>query len=560
MIRSRITAALSQALDQTTDLDQQACKQLAATAGEGLSHPPSRDMGDFATNIALTTAKQAGMKPRELAQAIADRLGSSDLPIDRVEVAGPGFINLFMSHHWFTDTLSQILEDAECFGQSSRGVGQKLQVEFVSANPVGPIHIGNARGAPFGDALASLLETIGYEVEREYYVNDGPYNTQALNFGRSVRVRYLQALGQDQPLPEDGYQGDYVTEMGQRLAQQVGTQYADLPDDEQTAYHFFRLFEDEILQQAEADCRDFGIEFDVWFTEKSLYDEGDIDREVSSLLERDMAYRQDGAVWLRTGQFGDEKDRVLVRSDGRPTYIAADAAYAANKFARGFDRVVYIFGPDHAGYVPRLQAVLAACGFDLERVEIIVYQNVRMVRGGETVELAKRKGQIYSVRDLIEEVGKDAARFFFLMRSNDSHMDFDLDLAVKQSDENPVYYVQYAHARICSIVRQAESREFAFASEPDLSLLVHSSEMALMSKLADYPYELETAAQTRAPHQLTTYLRELTQLFHQFYTNCQVLDDSDQATSTARMELVRATQQVLANCLGILGVNAPDSM
>lgn len=560
MIRSRITAALSQALDQTTDLDQQTCKQLAATAGEGLSHPPSRDMGDFATNIALTTAKQAGMKPRELAQAIADRLGSSDLPIDRVEVAGPGFINLFMSHHWFTDTLSQILEETECFGQSSRGVGQKLQVEFVSANPVGPIHIGNARGAPFGDALASLLETIGYEVEREYYVNDGPYNTQALNFGRSVRVRYLQALGQDQPLPEDGYQGDYVTEMGQRLAQQVGTQYADLPDDEQIAYHFFRLFEDEILQQAEADCRDFGIEFDVWFTEKSLYDEGDIDREVSSLLERDMAYRQDGAVWLRTGQFGDEKDRVLVRSDGRPTYIAADAAYAANKFARGFDRVVYIFGPDHAGYVPRLQAVLAACGFDLERVEIIVYQNVRMVRGGETVKLAKRKGQIYSVRDLIEEVGKDAARFFFLMRSNDSHMDFDLDLAVKQSDENPVYYVQYAHARICSIVRQAESREFAFASEPDLSLLVHSSEMALMSKLADYPYELETAAQTRAPHQLTTYLRELTQLFHQFYTNCQVLDDSDQATSTARMELVRATRQVLANCLCILGVDAPESM
>lgn len=560
MIRSRITAALSQALDQTTDLDQQTCKQLAATAGEGLSHPPSRDMGDFATNIALTTAKQAGMKPRELAQAIADRLAGSDLPIDRVEVAGPGFINLFMSHHWFTDTLSQILEEAECFGQSSRGAGQKLQVEFVSANPVGPIHIGNARGAPFGDALASLLETIGYEVEREYYVNDGPYNTQALNFGRSVRVRYLQALGQDQPLPEDGYQGDYVTEMGQRLAQQAGTQYADLPDDEQTAYHFFRLFEDEILQQAEADCRDFGIEFDVWFTEKSLYDEGDIDREVSSLLERDMAYRQDGAVWLRTGQFGDEKDRVLVRSDGRPTYIAADAAYAANKFTRGFDRVVYIFGPDHAGYVPRLQAVLAACGFDLERVEIIVYQNVRMVRGGETVKLAKRKGQIYSVRDLIEEVGKDAARFFFLMRSNDSHMDFDLDLAVKQSDENPVYYVQYAHARICSIVRQAESREFAFASEPDLSLLVHSSEMALMSKLADYPYELETAAQTRAPHQLTTYLRELTQLFHQFYTNCQVLDDSYQATSTARMELVRATRQVLANCLCILGVDAPESM
>ena len=273
-----------------------------------------------------------------------------------------------------------------------------------------------------------------------------------------------------------------------------------------------------------------------------------------------MAYESEGATWLRTAEFGDEKDRVLVRSDGRPTYIAADAAYAANKFARGFDRLIYVLGPDHAGYVPRLQAVLAACGFDLDRVEIIVYQNVRMIRGGETIKLAKRKGQIYSVRDLIDEVGTDAARFFFLMRSNDSHLDFDLDLAASKSEENPVYYVQYAHARICSIGKMAETRGFEFDDSPDLTLLTDASETALMRKLADYPHELQRAAELRAPHRLTTYLRELTQLFHQFYTNCQVLNPDDIATSTARMALSDATRQVLANCLSILGLTAPESM
>ncbi len=557
MIRRQLVAELGKALARVAQ--GQGFPELAAADIE-LTDPPNPDMGDFSTNVALIAAKQAAMAPRQLAELIAQELQKSGLPLARVEVAGPGFINMFISEAWLTDTVAEILREKVAYGRCDDGAGVRVQVEFVSANPVGPIHIGNARAAPFGDCLASLLEATGCDVQREYYVNDGPYNTQALNFGRSIQARYLQALGRDTQVPEDGYQGDYVTEMGRRLAAAHGDEYADLPLDEETAYRFFAVFEAEIIEQAEADCRDFGIEFDVWFTEKSLYDNGDIEREIAGLTEKGMAYEQDGAVWLRTGDFGDEKDRVLVRSDGRPTYIAADAAYAANKFARGFDRVIYVFGPDHAGYVPRLQAVLAACGFDLERVETMVYQNVRMIRGGETVKLAKRKGQIYSVRDLIDEVGRDAARFFFLMRSNDSHLDFDLDLAVKQSEENPVYYVQYAHARICSIVKQAEARDFKFAPEPDLSLLKHPSELALMRKLADYPHELQSAAEARAPHRLTTYLRELTQLFHQFYTNCQVLNAEDIATSTARMALADATRQVLANCLGILGITAPESM
>ncbi len=560
MTRADIITALVDALRNVAELTPEELDGLNTAINEQLSHPPSPEMGDFSTNLALVAAKHAGMAPRELAEAVADQLRQSQLPLEKVEVAGPGFINMFMAPEWFTSTVRKILSLERGYGRSHRGAGERVQVEFVSANPVGPVHIGNARGAPFGDALAAMLQATGYEVEREYYVNDGRYNTQALNFGRSIQARYLQALGREVEFPEDGYHGDYVTEMGRRLADEHGTKYADLPRDDEAAYHFFSLLVDEVVEQAEADLRDFGIEFDRWFTEKELYDNGDIEREIAGLTAKGMAYEKDGAVWLRTEDFGDESDRVLVRSDGRPTYIAADAAYAANKFARGFDRLIYVLGPDHAGYVPRLRAVLATCGFDLERVEIIVYQNVRLIRGGETVKLAKRKGQIYSVRDLIDEVGSDVARFFFLMRSNDSHLDFDLDLAVKQSDENPVYYVQYAHARICSIAREADKRGFRFDSERDLSLLTDPCEAALMRKLADYPHELECAAEARAPHRLTTYLRELTQLFHQFYTNCQVLNAEDMAMSTARMALTEATRQVLANCLGLLGISAPESM
>ncbi len=567
MIREEIQAALTEALRAVAaecGIDEPSLPAIE------LTDPPNPEMGDFSTNVAMVGCKQVKMAPRQLAELLVPHLEASDLALERVEIAGPGFINMFMDRSWLHNTVAEVLRTRDEYGQSTQPTGVKMQVEFVSANPVGPVHIGNARGAPFGDCLASLLQAAGNDVQREYYVNDGPFNTQALTFGMSIQARYLEAIGKPFEFPENGYQGDYVVEMARRLVDEHGDALAGRAADPEAAHEFFIMFEDEILAQAREDLKEFGVEFDVWYHERELYDDpeapdatgmrGFIKRQLDALLAADQAYEHDGAIWLRTGDFGDEKDRVLVRSDGRPTYIAGDAAYAANKFARGFDHVIYIFGPDHAGYVPRLQAVLAACGFDLSRVEIIVYQNVRMVRGGETVKLAKRKGQIYSVRDLIEEVGRDAARFFFLMRSNDSHLDFDLDLAVSQSEENPVYYVQYAHARICSIGRQAQERGFEFGDKPDLSLLSDPAELALMRKMADYPHELRVAAEGRAPHRLTTYLRELTQAFHQFYTNCQVLNSEDMALSTARMALTDATRQVLANCLGILGISAPERM
>lgn len=567
MIREQIQTALAEAL--RTVAAERGIDEPSLPAVE-LTDPPNPEMGDFSTNVAMVGCKLVKMAPRQLAELLVPHLEASDLALERVEIAGPGFINMFMDCSWLHNTVAEVLRTRDEYGKSTRPTGIKMQVEFVSANPVGPVHIGNARGAPFGDCLASLLQAVGNDVQREYYVNDGPFNTQALTFGLSIQARYLEAIGKPIEFPENGYQGDYVVEMAQRLVDEHGDALAERAADPDAAHEFFIMFEDEILAQARDDLKEFGVEFDVWYHERELYEDpeapdatgmrGFIKRQLDALLAADQAYEQDGAIWLRTGDFGDEKDRVLVRSDGRPTYIAGDAAYAANKFARGFDHVIYIFGPDHAGYVPRLQAVLAACGFDLDRVEIIVYQNVRMVRGGETVKLAKRKGQIYSVRDLIDEVGRDAARFFFLMRSNDSHLDFDLDLAVSQSEENPVYYVQYAHARICSIGRQAQERGFEFGDKPDLSLLSDPAELALMRKMADYPHELRVAAEGRAPHRLTTYLRELTQAFHQFYTNCQVLNSEDMALSTTRMALTGATRQVLANCLGILGISAPERM
>ncbi len=567
MIRDEIRTALAEAIGAVAA--ERGIDELCLPAIE-LTDPPSPEMGDFSTNVAMVGCKQARMAPRQLAEALVPHLQACGLPFERIEIAGPGFINMFMNRSWLHDTVAEVLRSRDAYGSSATSTGVRMQVEFVSANPVGPVHIGNARGAPFGDCLAALLQAAGNDVAREYYVNDGPFNTQAVNFGLSIQARYLEALGREVEFPEAGYQGDYVVEMAQQLVDEHSDALAERAADPETAHDFFAMFEPQILAQARDDLQAFGVEFDVWFHERELYEDpaapdatgmrGFIKRQIDALLAADQAYEQDGAVWLRTGDFGDEKDRVLVRSDGRPTYIAGDAAYAANKFARGFDHVIYVFGPDHAGYVPRLQAVLAACGFDLDRVEIIVYQNVRLVRGGETVKLAKRKGQIYSVRDLIDEVGRDAARFFFLMRSNDSHLDFDLDLAVSQSEENPVYYVQYAHARICSIARQAEERGFEFGDEPDLSLLSDPAELALMRKMADYPHELRLAAEGRAPHRLTNYLRELTQSFHQFYTNCQVLNEGDPAISTARMALTEATRQVLSNCLGILGISAPERM
>lgn len=556
MIRNRIADALATAVTAA-----QAAGALPAfdPPKVEISVPPRPDMGDFTSNIAMVVASQAKLKPRDVAEAV---IGHLDLPgagCERAEIAGPGFINIFLGCAWLQEAAQKCLELGERYGHSQTGQGAKVQLEFISANPVGPMHIGNARGGPYADVLANMLAALGYETQREYYVNDGPYNTQAIIFGQSLQARYRELLSLDFSFPENGYQGDYVREMAQELADRDGDQHASVAQDEAGAYQFFRMVEPQIVKAIEDVTEAFGIHYDNWFHEADLYEQGAVEAEINRLLSIDAAYEKDGAIWLKTGEHGDEEDRVLVRSDARPTYIASDAAYAQYKYQH-FDLAIYVLGPDHAGYVPRLKAAIAAGGIDLSQVEIIVHQTVRLLRGGEPVRLSKRRGEIIGLDEVMEEVGRDAARFFFLMRSVDSHLDFDLDLATKQSDENPVYYVQYAHARICSIERMGEERGFVFEDAPDLALLTDPSELALMRVIANYPHELRVATEARAPHRLTTMARDLATVFHQFYTNCKVLDSDNMPLSTARMALVKAARQLLANELRMMGLTAPERM
>ncbi len=375
-----------------------------------------------------------------------------------------------------------------------------------------------------------------------------------------MQARYRTIAGEDTPLPEGGYQGEYVVDIAQGLFDRDGAAHLDIPVDDDGGLAFVRLVEETMVSGLREDCRTVGIEFDVWFSEQTLHDEGAVKAQVDSLIERGLAYEKDGAIWLKTGEFGDDDDRVLKRSNGAYTYIASDLAYAANKFARGFEHAIYVWGPDHAGYVPRLKAAIAA--LDQGSCEIIIYQHVRFLEDGQPIDLSKRKGNILSVRDLVNDIGRDATRFFFLMRTVDAHLDFDLDLAREQSQENPVYYVQYAHARICSILREGRDRGIITEDEApaDLSLLAHEDETALMRKIAGYPHELQEAAVGRAPHRLTFFARELAQIFHQFYGTCRVLDPDAPELSQARLKLVQATQTVLRNICSILGITAPESM
>ncbi len=554
--------------DRLANLLREACLALLSDREHGdalpgdiqIETPSNPAHGDFACNVAMQLAGQIEANPRQIAQQLIDHL-PADAVVERVEVAGPGFINFYLSPGWLHDGLAECLEQGENYGCSDFGAVQKVQVEFVSANPVGPIHIGNARGGPFGDTLANLLAAIGYEVEREYYLNDAPTNTQLQIFGGSVQTRYLQLLGEEVGFPEEGYHGDYVVELAQELVDEYGEKYRDVPRDTEGALLFFDLVEDKMIEQLHRDCAAMGISFDVWFSETKLHEAGLVQAQIDQLLASGAAYAKEDAVWLRTGQYGDEEDRVLVRSDGAPTYIASDVAYAADKFyTRGFDRVIYIWGPDHFGYVPRMKAALAAMGIGIERAEFIIYQTVRFLEGDEPLSLSKRRGDIVTIRELIEDIGRDAVRFFFLMRSVDAHLDFDLDLARQQSAENPVYYVQYAHTRLCSILREAESADYLGKVDGDLSLLIHPDELALLRKLADYPAEVLRAAQELAPHRLPHFARELAQAVHQFYTNCRVLDRDNPAMSRARLKLVAGSHIVLANILGLMGITAPEKM
>lgn len=518
-----------------------------------LEEPPEKELGDFATNFAMQSARVFRQPPQKIAAAIRAHLAGDWL--DRAEVAGPGFLNLYLKKTVIADTLRAVLAAGEDYGTLPPQDAPCIQVEYVSANPTGPLHVGHGRGAAVGSALVKLLRTAGYAVDSEYYVNDAGNQMNLLAV--SVNARYLELLGKEVEFPENGYHGADIVETAQRIIDREGDKYLALPEEER-----LQLFQDvayrEKLAALEEDLADFGVTFDRWYSERTLHPDA-VRRVVDVLLERGKAYEQDGAVWLRSTDYGDDKDRVIFRDNGVPTYLAADIAYHDDKYERGYGRLINIWGADHHGYVARVKAAMAALGHDPEKLTVLLLQMVSLYRDGELVKLSKRTGETVTLRELMEEVGVDAARYFFLMRSLDSQLDFDLDLAKKKSNENPVYYIQYAHARISSIFRQADEAGIAVRDGVELELLTDETEIALIKKLAAYPEEIARAAADFAPQRIARYSHELAGAFHSFYNKCRIVGQ-ETALASARLALVLATGRVIRHSLGVLGVSAPEKM
>jgi len=523
-----------------------------------LEVPRDRNKGDFATTAALRLAGPCGMPPRRIAEELEAGLDLSGLPVVRTEVAGPGFLNFHLAPGWLNDVVADIRRQGAAYGRSDLGRGVRVQVEFVSANPTGPLGVVNARAAAVGDTLASLLEATGFDVEREYYINDA--GSQIDKLGRSVEARWLELQGREASVPEGGYQGEYIIDIARAYEAERG-EWARRAGPEERVRDMARFAVERMVKTHREQLAEFGVEFDVWFSQARLMETGAVERTLADLEARGHTYRKDGAVWLRTTAFGDDKDRVLVKSDGEPTYVLPDIAYHRDKFSRGFRHVIDLLGPDHHGYVARLKAAVQALGYPEDALEVLIVQVVRLVEGGRPARMSKRRGQIVPMEDLVEKVGRDAARFFFLMRSQDSHLDFDVDLARHRTADNPVYYVQYAHARISSILRQPEAAADARAGAgpEELALLVEPSELALIRKLADLPEEVAGAALAREPHRLTRYAIELATAFHKFYDECRVLVE-DRPLRRARLALADATRITLANVLRLCGVSAPERM
>ena len=520
---------------------------------------PSRpEHGDFATNLAMILAKEEKKGPRQIAEILVGALGEGDGLCSRVEIAGPGFINFFLQRQCWYEILDEVMRQGGGFGRSTFGRGKRVQVEFVSANPTGPLHIGHGRGAATGDAVAAVLEAAGYQVQREYYINDA--GNQVVLLGRSIQLRLRELRGESIEFPEDGYRGDYIRDIARELLQERGEEIAALPEEEaiETCGNFGISY---VLRWIEGDLKEFGISFDNWYSERSLYERGLVEKELAKLKEHGLTYEKEGALWFRTTDYGDDKDRVLIRSGGTPTYFASDVAYHMEKFERGFEKVIDIWGADHHGYIPRMKAVLSGLGHAPDDLEVLLIQMVNLLRGGEPVTMGKRSGEFVTLRDVIDEVGRDACRFFFLMRRSDSQLDFDLELAKQQSTENPVFYVQYAHARICSINRNAKEQGVPLppAGEADFGPLDLPEELALAKMLSRYPETVEGAARQLEPHRIVFYLQELAALFHSYYNRQRVLVE-DEALSKARLYLVNSVRIVLENALLLLGVSAPEQM
>ena len=552
-----------------------------------IDHTKDNSHGDYATNIALMLSKQAKMSPVELAKIIIDQFEQKNF-IKKIEIAGPGFINFFISQESSSSIVNEILAQAASYGCSDIGQGKKVLLEYVSANPTGPLHVGHGRGAAYGATVSNLLRNAGFIVDNEYYVNDAGRQMDILTV--SIYLRYLTICGEDLRFPDNGYQGQYINDIAQGIYETNGQKFhlksdlvfenvcRDGTEGGDKEVHIDQLIEkaksilgdgfkavfevgiESILSGIKNDLAEFGVVFEKWFSEQSLIDSGLSESCISKLKDSKNLYEKDGALWFKTTNYGDEKDRVVVRDNGNHTYFASDIAYHLEKLDRGYDKIINVWGADHHGYIPRVKASIEALGHNSDKLEILLVQFANLYRGGSKVQMSTRSGSFVTLEDLRAEVGNDAARFFYILRKSEQHMDFDLDLAKSKTNENPVYYIQYAHARICSVFKQADEKELELdVSQANLSLLTEEIEKDILRELSRFRSVLESSAIQYEPHQLAYYLRDLSNHFHSYYNACKFIVD-DKNLTQSRLALINATQQILKNGLSILGVGAPESM
>jgi arginyl-tRNA synthetase len=554
-MKQTLTEILLQALSRAKEKGE---LKLETPPAVTLDTPRDKSHGDLATTLAMTLAKPEAKPPRKIADIIVANIQDEEGLIEKTEIAGPGFINFTFRKDRWKQTLFDIDSEGSSFGLRNIGKGEKVLVEFVSANPTGPLHVGHGRGAAIGDALANLLAAVGYDVSREFYINDAGRQIRLL--AQSVYAKYQQSLGNNVPFPEDGYHGDYIEEVAQGFLKVHGNKFLNTPFAECEAA-FGDYSKDAMLADIRTDLEAFGVRFDIWFSESTLLKDGSVKRSLDELLESRNMYEQDGALWLRSTLYGDDKDRVIVKKDKSYTYLATDIAYHRNKLGRGFKTLVNIWGADHHGYIPRVQAVIQAFGHPKDSLHVVLVQLVAILRHGQPVPMSKRAGTFVTLRDVIQDVGGDAARYIFLTRRSDSHLDFDLDVAKEQSRENPVYYVQYAHARLASLFREAETRKIPIPKSDavDLSMLDLEEEQNIIKMLAKYPEIIEEAALAYEPHRLTFYLQDLAGLLHNYYFKHRMITE-DIARTGVKLFLMKQVKTVILSALKILGVNAPERM
>ena len=552
MLKQKLIELLTQAAVKA----QQSGKLPAVTLPDVIvEHPQNSEHGDYASSLPLKLARSSGINPLTIASDIASHIAPTP-EIERAVVALPGFINFFLKSDWLTTQVNSILEAGDAYGNIELGQDSKVQIEFVSVNPTGPLHVGHGRGAILGSTLANVLTAAGYKVEKEYYINDA--GSQIAAFCRSLYARYQQCLGIEAEMPSDGYLGNYMVELAKEIIAEHGDRFRTLPEAEAVS-QLGKLGLEKMISQIRTDLERLGVSFDVWFSEQSLYENGQYQTAMSLLKQRGYINEKEGATWFASTALGEDKDNVVIRSDGSPTYFATDIAYHYDKFIkRKFDKVINIWGADHLGHVSRMKAVVEALGINPDQLTALISQMVTLRRGEELIRISKRSGDIVTLRELAEEVGADACRFFFLSRTADSQMDFDLELAKKQSADNPVYYIQYAHARIASILRLAQQRDIDYG-DGDISLLTTEPELTLIRKMLLLPEMVELIARTLEPHHLTYYAQDLATVFHSFYKQCRVVSQNKELTR-ARLNLVKATKTVLSRTLHLMGMTAPEQM